>query len=246
MKSLVDGSPYLGRFDVVPTTGRVVIIDNELDPRQIKANYAAQGIDNTDRVGIVPLRGKVSTFDITDPTTRAEWATKLRELDAQVVIFDCLRPLIDALGLSEDKDAGRVLVAFDALLADAGVSDGLVVHHMGHSGERSRGDTRIRDWPDAEWKIVKKKNEHGDSADDAPRFFSAFGRDVFVPESRLNFDPDIKALVLSEGSRADEDAEGDLEVLLDLLEVAGMYPSDKQFEIAATVSYTHLTLPTKA
>src|SRR5690606_25457399 len=107
------------RFPSVVPDGRVVVIDNELDPRQIKANYRAQGITHTDRVDIVPLRGRLSTFDITDPGVRAEWAARLE--GASVVIFDCLRPLIDALGLSEDKDAGRVLVAFDALLNDAGV-----------------------------------------------------------------------------------------------------------------------------
>jgi hypothetical protein len=46
---------------------------------------------------------------------RAEWARKLRDLDAAVVILDCLRPVLDALGLDESHDAGRLLVALDEL-----------------------------------------------------------------------------------------------------------------------------------
>jgi hypothetical protein len=73
-------------------------------------------------------------------------------------------------------------VAFDALLRDVGpddrAADGMVVHHMGHAGERSRGDSRILDWPDASWKLVREDLDDPAS----PRYLSAFGRDVDVPE----------------------------------------------------------------
>ena len=57
-----------------------------------------------------------------------------------------------------------------------------MVQHMGH-GERSRGDSRLQDWPDAIWRLVRESEEP-----DSPRFFSAFGRDVNVAEGRINFD----------------------------------------------------------
>lgn len=217
VRSLADGDAFLGTFEVAPPPGRIILLDNELDQRQIKNWLRAQGITNTDAVYIVPLRGKLSTFDILDPIIRQEWAAVIRSLHGSIVIFDCLRPLIDALGLSEDKDAGRVLVAFDALLADSGADEGLVVHHMGHSGERSRGDTRIRDWPDAEWKIVKQKNDDGDTDDNAPRFFSAFGRDVAIPEAQLEFEPAARRLVLAGGSRSEVALKPVLDDLVDLL-----------------------------
>lgn len=180
VRSLVDGDPFLGGFPSNPVR-EVVLIDNEMDREQIKRWLRAQGIKNTDRVRVVSLRGKVSTFDLLDPARRAEWAELVR--GAEVVVMDCLRPVLDALGLSEDKEAGRFFVAFDALLDEAGVREALVVHHTGHTNERSRGDSRIRDWPDAEWHIVR------DAEDDSkPRFFKAFGRDVDVPEGRLAYD----------------------------------------------------------
>lgn len=201
VKSLVDDTPFLGKFEVTPPTGNVVVIDNELDPRQIRANYARQGIENVEKVGFIPLRGNVGTFDITDQLVRSEWAEKLRSMNASIVIFDCLRPLIDALGFNENTDAGRILVAFDALLKDAGVEEGMIVHHMGHSGDRARGDTRIRDWPDAEWKLLKEKDAKGESLDGAPRFFSAFGRDVNVPEGLVEFDAATCGLKLTGRTR---------------------------------------------
>ena len=199
IKSLVDGGQLLGRFDVEPVS-RVALIDTELDPRTLRRWFRDQGIRNTGAVTVLPLRGAVSSFDILDPARRSQWA---RCLDgADVVIFDCIRPLIDALGLSEDKDAGRVLVAFDALLAEIGAAEGMVITHMGHHNERARGDSRLLDWPDALWKIVRG----GDDTDDdngRPRFFSALGRDVAVPEGRLEYDTATRHLAYEGGNRRD-------------------------------------------
>lgn len=194
VRCLVDGGSFLDEFEV-ERAGRVVLLDNELDPRMIRSWLRDQAIVNTDAVGVLSLRGRLSGFNILDPVVRAEWAQALGPAD--LLVFDCLRPALDALGLSEDKDAGRFLVALDELIAEAGVQELVVVHHMGHSNERSRGDSRILDWPDALWKIVKENAEDHASA----RFFSAYGRDVFHPESRLAFDPENRHLSLAGGSR---------------------------------------------
>ncbi len=181
LRALVDGDRFLGAFDVGPVR-RVVLLDDELDERTLRRWLREQGIVNVDRVFLVSLRGRVSTFNPLDPSNRARWAELLQ--GTEVLLFDCLRPILDALGLSEDKDAGRFLVEFDALLRQADIGEALIVHHMGHSGERSRGDSRLRDWPDVEWRIVYGKADDQRSA----RYFSAYGRDVDVPEGRLSLD----------------------------------------------------------
>lgn len=158
----------------------------------------AQAIRNDDRIVPFYLRGRVASFDLRDPTVRTDWARALRTAGAEYVVLDCLRPLLDALGLNEHTEAGVFLVAFDALLAEAGVAEALVVHHMGHTGERARGDSRLRDWPDAEWRLVRQ-----DDGPASPRYFSAYGRDVDVPESQLAFAPEGRRLTLGTGSRKD-------------------------------------------
>ncbi|MER7206360.1 AAA family ATPase [Streptosporangium sp. NPDC000239] len=207
VRALADGVPFLGKFDVTPPSGRIVIIDNELDARMLRSWLRDQGITRTDAVGILPLRGRLSSFDILDPQTRTEWADRLRALGATVVVLDCLAPVLDALGLSEDKEAGRLLVAIDELLKEAGVEEAIVIHHMGHSGERSRGASRLRDWPDVEWRLVREKDDSGETNPAAPRYFSAYGRDVDVPESLLSFNPAQRRLELAGGSRKDAKTE---------------------------------------
>jgi hypothetical protein len=212
VRSLVDGDPFLGVARVTPVVGTVAILDLEMGANQLDDWLLAQGIENDDRVFPIPLRGRAASLDILDPSVRQQWAARFRDLAVSYLVLDCLRPLLDVLGLDEHRDAGRFLVAFDALLAEAGIREALVVHHMGHSNERSRGDSRLRDWPDVEWRYVRE--------DDNPRsrrFISGYGRDVNVEESAVDFDEVTRRLVISGGSRKDAAADAALTELLDIL-----------------------------
>jgi hypothetical protein len=193
IRSLVDGDDFLNRFPV-NRQSRVTLIDNELDPRTLRRWLRDQGIRNTDRVRLVSLRGKVSTFNLIDDDIRAQWVNLVQ--DPGIVLLDCLRPILDALGLDENREAGRFLVAYEEFLADVGATETMLVHHMGHSGERSRGDSRLQDWPDMTWSLNRKNEDPA-----SERFFKAFGRDVNVPEASLSFDPLTRHLTLGEGNR---------------------------------------------
>lgn len=210
LRSLADGTPLFDQFGTAPAH-KIVLIDNELDERTMRRWLREQDIRHPEAVQLVPLRGKIGAFDILDEHTRNAWADALTGTD--VLILDCLRPVLDTLGLSEDKDAGRFLVAFDAMLDRAGIGEALIVHHMGHAGERSRGDSRILDWPTATWRIIRQDSD--DTA--SPRFFSAFGRDVEVAESRIEYDPTNRHLVLIGGSRRFSKVEGALDMLVEFL-----------------------------
>jgi hypothetical protein len=213
VRSLLDGEPWLGKERVTPVDGVVVLIDTEMAPLQLDAWYRNQAISNDDRFIPVLLRGKVSGFNILDARVRGEWAAHFRAVRAEVLILDCLRPVLDALALDEQRDAGRFLVAFDALLNDAGINEAVIVHHMGHSGERARGDSRLRDWPDAELRIMRNSVDPR-----APRFIAAFGRDVDIPESELGFDDATKRMWLTGvGSRASADADRALTAVIEVL-----------------------------
>jgi hypothetical protein len=206
VRSLVDGIPFLGRYEVIRPSGTVVVIDAEMSRRMLRRWYADLAVEKAEMVTVVPLRGRLSAFDITDPAMRTGWARRLQDEDAAVLVLDPVGPLLAALGLDENSstDVGRLLVALDTLLDAAGIREALVVHHMGHNGERSRGASRLRDWPDAEWRLVREKPEDPGEAPDpaAARYFAAYGRDVDEPEQQLAYDPGVRRLTIGGGSRA--------------------------------------------
>lgn len=202
LRSLADGTPFLDRFLTHTPDGQIALLDDELDENMLRRWLRNQTIRSTDRISVLSLRGRLSTFDILDPDVRTEWATKLRDAGVKTAVIDCLAPLLDALGLSEDKEAGRFLVALDELAGEAGIEELLLVHHMGHTGERARGASRLRDWPDVEWRIVREKEDAGEDNPAARRYFSAYGRDVDVSEQGLDYFPETRRLALVGGSRA--------------------------------------------
>jgi hypothetical protein len=229
LRCLVDGTPFLDRFAVTPAR-RVLLLDNELDENMLRRWLRDQGIRNVDAVELVPMRGRLSTFNILDPAIRSRWAENLGPGD--VLVFDCLRPALDALGLSEDKDAGRFLEALDELTTEAGIAETLVVHHMGHQGERSRGDSRILDWPDALWKLVKDAED--DAAEARRVYFTAYGRDVDQPEVLLTYDAATRRLSVGGGSRKETRSAPVVAAVVELLEDAEEPLSGRQMEEALT------------
>lgn len=232
LRALVDSVPFLDTFAVEPFLGKVVLLDDELDEGMVRRWLREQGIQHTPAAAVVSLRGRLSSFDLLDPETRTEWAAALREAGATVVVLDCLAPILDALGLSEDKEAGRFLVALDEMLKEAGVQEAVIVHHMGHSGERSRGASRLRDWPDVEWRLVREKDENGESEPNADRYFSAYGRDVDIAEGLLAYDHSTRRLTLAGGSRKDAKTRGVTGVIVEFLTLSPG-SSGRQIEEAA-------------
>ena len=215
VRSLADGSPWLGAAAVAPVTGSVCVLDFEMSQRQLRSWLREQRIVHDDRVVVVPMRGQAATFDILDSVTRTRWEDLFRGQGVEYLVLDCLRPILDALGLDEHHDAGRFLVAFDALLLGANIPDALVVHHMGHTGERSRGDSRLRDWPDVEWRVVRQSDDPA-----SVRYITAFGRDVDIPESQLTYDALTRRLTLAGGSRQEAEARRALPDVLAAIEAA--------------------------
>jgi hypothetical protein len=217
VQSLVTGDRLFGVAEVTLLDGPVLVIDAEMSPTQLDQWYRECGIEHDDRVLIWPLRGTLSAFNILDVTVRAQWAARFRALGVRYVVLDCLRPFFDAFGLDENRDAGKFLVAFDALLAEADIPEALVVHHMGHGAERARGDSRLRDWPDVEWRLVREREDDSTSR----RYNSAYGRDVDIEESALAYDDAFRRLILSgDGSRRDAAVRRALAAVLELLGAA--------------------------
>ena len=220
IRSLADNTPFLGRFDVKIPAKRIVLIDDELDDNTLRRWLREQEIVNTAAIAdVVRLRGRLTSLNLLDDRCRERWTRRLADLGCDYLILDCLRPILDALGLDENRDAGKFLVPFDAMLDSAGITNALVVQHMGHTGERSRGDSRLQDWPDAIWRLVRESEEP-----DSGRFFSAFGRDVNVAEGRLSFDN--RRLIYTAGNRDEAKVEAAVVAVLTLLSGDAVHGGD--------------------
>jgi hypothetical protein len=198
--SLADGKPFLGEF-TVDRPHKVALLDAELPKQTLQEWLRDQAIENVDNVVPISLRGREASFNILDEATRARWAEALRGLGIEVLVLDCLSPMLTAFGLNEDDAARPFLDALGVLCEEAGIPNLLVVHHMGHGSGRARGDSRIQDWPDANW----KQQRVNDRKDDSPRVFSAFGRDVNVRESRLDFDEHTRKTTIAVGTGSRKD-----------------------------------------
>jgi hypothetical protein len=204
VKSLVDDEPFLGLCPVVPVTGAVGLLDTEMSESMLQVWFRDFGVGNTEQVKVWALRGQARKFDILDDKVRAQWAERLGESSIEVFLLDCLSPCLTALGLTEsNEDIGTFLQAFDALLVEAAVTDAALYHHMGHVAERARGASRLRDWPEAEWRLTYEKTDDNEDVEAGSRFLTAYGRDVELVESQLSFDRATRLLTLEGGSRAD-------------------------------------------
>jgi hypothetical protein len=212
VRSLADGVPFLGRHAVAPFAGKVALIDLEMGTRMLKQWHRKQGIANTDRVVVFPMRGKATAFDIRDDAVRAEWARRLRAHDVKVLIIDCLRPLLDALNLDENHEVGVILERLTRLITDADVPYLVLVHHMGHEHERARGDSSLLGWPAVLWKLTR---------DGETRFFSAEGRDVSEKEQALEYDDETRRLTVAGGTRSEVRVEAALIDVLDFIRREG-------------------------
>lgn len=193
-----DGGLFLGRYAIIPADEPIFVIDAEMPTATARRWLNAHLISHADRFTYVNIRGAAASLNPLVPSVRTQWARHM--VGHGAVLLDCAGPVMGALGLDENKssDVGRFLAGWEQLLAEAAVPESFVIHHMGHLAERSRGASRLRDWPDAEWRLVRQDDDPA-----SPRYLLAFGRDVEVPESRLDFDPETRRLTVGGGSRRD-------------------------------------------
>jgi hypothetical protein len=233
----VEGVGNLGKVTPLIDGQKAMVVDLELDRRTIRRWFRDQRITNTGAVLVESLRGRIGVFDIKDPERRAAWAKHLIQRDVKVLVIDCLGPLLAHYGADENSntEVGQVLAAMESLKLEAGVEELILVHHAGHNGERTRGASRLRDWPDVEVRLMIEGSEDPryEPAPDAPRYIAARGRDVSIRERKLAFNGVTRRLTLAAegGNRAQVKSQKQREMLLDKLKKR---PGSSQRELVGT------------
>jgi hypothetical protein len=93
--------------------GLVALLHTNMPRAQLRRSLLPQEIASVNRVGVMPLRGKIRAVDVLDIGSGARWAEWLRERQVVYLDDDCLRPVVDALGLYGRRESGRWLPGFN-------------------------------------------------------------------------------------------------------------------------------------
>lgn len=179
VKSLIDGAPFLGKFPVAWPTAKVAVLDFEMSETMLRNWYGRAKIEGK-HFEVLPMMGHAQAFNLLSANGLARAVERLR--GTSVLIIDCLGPLLTAIGQSE-LHVGPFLAALGDLKRHTEIEEIVLVHHMALSADRERGDSRLGGWPAAILRITTPRRPL--VTPDTPRSFSAFGRNIFVPKSRL-------------------------------------------------------------
>lgn len=213
-RCLADQDKFLGRF-ATHTEGRIALWNYEVDARQYRRWLREAGFTHTDRVTVLNLRGYRM------PVTHArieDWAVEwLATHDVAVWVMDPFARAFVGSGSSENDntEVGNFLDTLDVIKERAGVGELVLSTHTGRvemerGEERARGATRLDDWADVRWLLTR--DETGE------RYFRATGRDVEVPEGRLDFEPGSRRLTLAGGDRYWEGRKREEDAVVEIIE----------------------------
>lgn len=210
VRCLADGGRFLGQFEVEPVTdGKILIVNAEMTKRQFNRWLFEAGIENKASVLAFHVREAGPAYgDIIDPTRRDQLVKLMVKNNVKVLVIDPLNPMLAASGVEENSssDVAKWFNALADIKERSGVTEVMLVHHFGHSGERGRGSSKFMDAPDALWTYTMDEEEPEDDGEGdepilgavrttgAPRYLRAVGREVDLPKSVVRFDPETRLL----------------------------------------------------
>lgn len=204
VRAMLSGEPFLDTFHVNPPEGRVAYWNYELTRPQFHAMVRELGLDGeslVERWSALYLRGH--RFPFWSPAVE-EWAVRwLAEREVEVLVIDPLQRAKAGLGkITDNDDMDQFFEAVDVIKERAGVQDVFLAVHASDKRDTDAPDaddplgaSRIHGWYDARW--TYSRDEAGS------RWLAVDGREVALPEQRVDFDADTKRLGMAppSGSR---------------------------------------------
>ncbi len=189
VQSLLTGRSFLDAFPVVPVQGQVAFLNFEVSNRGLARWAADLGLDH-DRLLLVGLRGVGNPLAHQD--TREELGRRLRGAGVETLVVDPFSRAFTGLDENATGEVGRFLTDLVQFSVEmVGARDLILTAHTGHDTERVRGNSRLLGDPDSLITLVA--NDRGE------RYLRAIGRDVNVPEDRLDFDERTRRFTKSGG-----------------------------------------------
>lgn len=231
-RSLVNVEPFLGKFNVAKTDGKVAYLDYEMLESQFRVWLQAGGKINTSRM-VAPwhLRGNILAF--WTKSVRSQLVEWLAGNNVKALIIDTAARAW--AGLVENENSNSEILKFtdalDTLKAEAGVQDLFLITHMGRQSpfmaegeERSRGATRLEDWMDTGWYLTRNK--------EGQRFLRANGRGVDVDPMVLSYTPNTRELTTTGVLKRESDQRTADEQVVDTIMIFAEPPTTNQLKDA--------------
>lgn len=227
LKSLVDGAPFLGKFNVEVPEGRVGYMNLELTDGQMQEWVTRQNIVDQDRVHFWNLRGKPNPFR--SIAARNHLIDEIKALGIKTLIIDTFAKIFPGEA-NNNSEVNRFLVMLDEVLDKAGVEQLIMLVHAGNDARKIRGATALTDHPDGIWYLYTDDLKN--------RFFSAVGRDVDIPEGQIVYDETTHLSTYSgAGKKVAKEQNAREKVLTFIMENPGSNASNIDESIDGTKSF---------
>ncbi|WP_267912402.1 AAA family ATPase [Mycobacterium intracellulare] len=192
MYSLATGEPFLRRFRV-KFAGNIAHWNMEVSQNTLLGWYRKNGMPEEALEKCFPLsvRGNLS-LDFNNETV-VQWAIAwLQDNNIQAWIIDPLSKLY-----RDDENSSTAFnqwwLRLEHIAREAGLKLVMVVHHTGHANDRSRGTSAMMGNPD----VLLSYTHSGNLGDNPPnnlRYLTALGRDVDLPSTEIDWEPETNTL----------------------------------------------------
>lgn len=189
LRDLANGTHVLGNFRAqLPEGKRIAYVNFEMPPKMLRRWFRRAGVKDPNRVVVLNLRGQPNPF--VSAATRTWLAGWLRERDVYYWVLDSFAAAFTGDSENDNTQVRTFLELVSEVSVESGAINSLVLMHTGHSSDvRARGAKAIGDWPDAIWVMTKADD---DDSENDERFLEVFGRDVLVPQGRLEWDKETR------------------------------------------------------
>lgn len=214
IRALADKEPL---FDcdqfTINNTGRIAIWNYEVSPNQYRQWLRDLNITNTSDITVLNMRGH--TWPIVHQYIIDNTIQWLQTNNIETWILDPLaRAFVGCGDENSNADMGIFCDTLDYIKDQAGVRNLMIIAHTGRNAEqgnsRARGASRFDDWADVRWTLTKDT--------DGQRWFEADGRDVSIPESRLDWNDQTRRQTIAYGiGKAETKLERDQQRVYDII-----------------------------
>ncbi|WP_431233771.1 AAA family ATPase [Mycolicibacterium psychrotolerans] len=210
VQALATGEPFLRTFRVHPKfKGHIGHWNMEVSQKTLLGWYRKQPMPPEALARCFPLsvRGNLS-LDFKSEVV-VEWTIKwLQNNNIKVWIIDPLSKLFRD-DENNNYEFNQWWLKLEHIVSESGVRLVLLVHHTGHSTERARGASAMMGNPDVLLSYTHAGNL-GETPPNNLRYLSAMGRDVNMPSTELDYEPDTNTLFATNSGTTRAQAKSDV------------------------------------